>query len=94
MRGLTIGIIGGRRSEQAAQITECNILAHPGNSIDVDLESLLKESDELVVLTKFVSHQAMWAAKAYAIDQDKPIHYTKSINIHRILDGLKKAPAH
>ncbi|MBU5266275.1 DUF2325 domain-containing protein [Virgibacillus proomii] len=89
MRGLTIGIIGGNRSEQAEQITECDILTYGGTDQGREFDALLNESDELVILTKFVSHAAMWKAKAHAITEGKPIHYTKSINIHRILDEIK-----
>ncbi|WP_077297457.1 DUF2325 domain-containing protein [Virgibacillus pantothenticus] len=89
LEGKTIGIIGGNRSEQAEQITECNILTHGGNDQDHEFDALLNESDELVILTRFVSHAAMWKAKAHAITEGKPIHYIKSINIHRILDEIK-----
>jgi hypothetical protein len=88
LRGLTIGIIGGSRSEQAEQITECKILTHAGDNFDHKFESLLNESDELVILTRFVSHAAMWRAKVHAITEGKPIHYTKSINLYRILDDI------
>ncbi|NWO12700.1 MAG: DUF2325 domain-containing protein [Virgibacillus sp.] len=89
LEGKTIGIIGGNRSEQAEQITECNILTHGGTDQDHEFDALLNESDELVILTKFVSHSAMWKAKAHAITEGKPIHYTKSINLHRILEEIK-----
>lgn len=93
LQGLSIGIIGGHRSAQAKEITECKVIAHAGYTLDHEFESLLNESDELVILTRFVSHAAMWAAKAHAIAEGKPVHYTKAINIHRILDELKTSPS-
>jgi TolA-binding protein len=92
LEGKMIGIIGGQRAKQAKEITECRILTHTGYTQDPEFESLLKESDELVILTQFVSHAAMWTAKAHAIDQNKSIHYTKAINLYRILDDIKKTP--
>lgn len=93
LSGLTIGVIGGNRAEQAQQVDECEVLTHDGQAIDTDFESLLSNSDEIVVLTRFVSHKAMWAAKAHAITFDKPIFYSKAINLDRIIDDLKKTPS-
>lgn len=89
LSGLTIGIIGGERGEQAKEVEECTVLTHEGMTLDNKFYALLNQSDELVILTKFVSHAAMWAAKAHAITEDKPIYYTKSINLYRILDEIK-----
>lgn len=46
---------------------------------------MIKISLIIVVLTQFVSHVAMWEAKAYAIQNDIPIHFTKGLNIQKIL---------
>lgn len=85
LQGKTIGIIGGTRARAAAEADICCIMTHDGSKQDVDFLMLLKQSDIIVVLTRFVSHASMWEAKAYAIENDKPILFETAINIHRIL---------
>jgi hypothetical protein len=86
--GKTVGIIGGMRQEQAQKDYVCHILTHSGERMDPDFYSLLENSDIIVVLTKFVPHIAMWTAKSYAIDQDKPIFFETAINIEKILINI------
>jgi len=51
---------------------------------------VIKISLIIVVLTQFVSHVAMWEAKAYAIQNDIPIHFIKGLNIQKILYEIVK----
>ncbi len=83
--GKTIAIIGGQRQEQAQKEYVCQILTHPGESLDHDFYQTIKKADILVLLTQFIPHVTMWEAKAYAIENNKPIYYSKSINIQKIL---------
>lgn len=78
-----VGIIGGHRYEQTGKFP--NVITASGDESSVEFENLLRKSEVLVVLTQHVSHSAMWAAKAYAIEYDKPILFTKHINIPIIL---------
>lgn len=88
LQGRTIGIIGGTRARAAAAEADiCSILTHDGSKQDVDFHMLLKQSDIIVVLTRFVPHESMWEAKAYAIENDKPILFEIAINIPRILQN-------
>lgn len=88
LKGKTVAIIGGRRQEQAQKEYVCQILTHPGESLDQDFYQTLKKADILVLLTQFIPHLTMWEAKAYAIENDKPIYYTKRINIQKILSDI------
>jgi len=85
LMGKTVVIIGGQRQEQAQQNYVCNVLTHSGETLDPDFYQVLKQADIIVILTQFVSHLAMWKAKAYAIQNDIPIHFTKGLNIQKIL---------
>ncbi|WP_268626952.1 DUF2325 domain-containing protein [Paenibacillus alvei] len=94
LQGRTIGIIGGTRARAAAEADICSIMTHDGSKQDVDFHMLLKQSDIIVVLTRFVSHASMWEAKAYAIEQDKPILFETAINIPRILQHCMQKLGH
>lgn len=84
----TVGIIGGYRDEQSKQEYPCKILTHSGERLNPDFYSIMEKADILVVLTRFISHQAMWEAKAHAIEKDKPIFFSQSINIGIILSHI------
>lgn len=87
LKGKTIGIIGGKTSgEMIREDEDVQILIHDGSTLDPEFYSIIKRSDILVVLTKFVSHMAMWETRAHAINEDKPVFYVKMINIDRILN--------
>jgi len=87
LQGQTVSIIGGWRKEAAAREYPCTILTHDGRKHDPDFDHTLREADIIVVLTRFVGHSAMWAAKAWAIEHDTPILYLSEINMTRILDA-------
>jgi hypothetical protein len=90
LEGKTVVIIGGQRQEQAQQNYVCDVLTHSGETLDPKFYQVLKQSDIIVVLTQFISHLAMWEAKAYAIQNDIPIHFTKGLNIQKILYEIVK----
>lgn len=92
LEGKTVAIIGGWRSVDKDY--PCRIITHNGDRVDVDLLAALKEADYIAVLTRFISHAAMWEAKAYAISNDVPIAYCPEINIGRILDTIAKTATH
>lgn len=85
LNGYTIGMIGGFRKVEEEAEYPCRLLTHDGKTKDPTFFQLLKQSDVLVVLTQFVSHAAMWEAKAYAVMNDKPIYFAKGLNIEKIL---------
>lgn len=89
LQGKTVGIIGGWRRKDAREYP-CEILTHDGEKLDPDFFALLSRSDMLVILTRFVSHAAMWEAKAYAITEGKPILYEQATNLDRILEACIK----
>lgn len=61
------------------------ILWHHGDRWDLDAERLAKEADVLVVLTRFCSHEAMWAAKEFAADTGKPIGFARGSGVESVL---------
>jgi|GEM_PF-5133719 Protein involved in chromosome segregation, interacts with SMC proteins len=77
-----IGIIGGLRQEQAENFA--NVITATGDE-DPAFVRILTSSDILVVLTQHVSHSSMWAAKEYAIENEKLIVYSRHINLPLIL---------
>lgn len=85
LSGKTVAIIGGRRQEQAQKEYPCTVLTHSGEHLDPEFYQTLKQADIIVVLTQFVSHLAMWETKAYALENDIPIHFLKGLNIPRLL---------
>ncbi|RXZ77225.1 DUF2325 domain-containing protein [Paenibacillaceae bacterium] len=87
LSGKTVSIIGGWRKGGAGNYP-CEILTHDGRKHDPDFIQVLDDADIIVVLTRFVSHASMWEAKAWAIDQDKPILFLPEINMTRILNAV------
>lgn len=90
IRGKTIGIIGGKREGHTSDTYVCDIITHSGQTSDPAFYQTLKEADYIVVLTRFISHEAMWEAKAYALSEDKPIFFTKHTSIPRIIEEVAK----
>lgn len=87
LEGLQIGLIGGHRAKALTGIYPCQIVTHEARQLDNKFYEVLA-SDVLVVLTRFVSHAAMWEAKGHAIANDKPIIYVRELNIDRILNQV------
>lgn len=91
LSGKTVAIIGGRRQEQAQKEYPCTVLTHSGEHLDPEYYQTLKQADIIIVLTQFVSHLAMWETKAFALENDIPIHFLKGLNIPRLLADVAKA---
>jgi hypothetical protein len=81
--GKTIGAVGWLGETVNGP---CRIVWHDGDSVDVDLQALARDADVLVVLTRTISHAAMWWLKEASIDMDKPIYFVRERNVDRILD--------
>ena len=88
LSGKTVAIIGGRRQEQAKREYSCTILTHTGETFDPDFYQTLKQADIIIVLTQFISHSAMWEAKAFAIENNVPIFFKKGVNIPKLLKEI------
>lgn len=88
LSGKTVGIIGGIKRIVDREYP-CNILISDGTG--PDFYSVLDQSDYIVVLTRYVSHAAMWEAKAHALQEDKPALYLSETNVERILFALVQA---
>jgi hypothetical protein len=90
LAGKTVTIIGGHRQEQAQKKYPCTVLTHSGEVLDPDFYHVLKQADIIIVLTQFISHLAMWEAKAYALQNDVPIYFLKGLNISKLLAEVAK----
>jgi len=90
LSGKTVLIVGWPKESVEAG---CLVLWHDGDGVNVKLQSLTREADIFVVLTRFISHQAMWWLKEEAIEQDKPIIFVRETNIERILEIVKTRAA-
>ncbi|ASA26345.1 hypothetical protein B9T62_15510 [Paenibacillus donghaensis] len=84
LAGKTLAIIGGNRRRSSGDYP-CRILTHNADKLDPDFYASLDQADVIAVLTRFISHAAMWEAKAYAIDQGKYIFYPQETNVNRIV---------
>ena len=84
LEGKTILILGGYRTHPDNQHNAYNVITHDTRRLDPDFYERLKKADIIVVLTRYISHRAMWEAKEYAILEQKPIYYTSFTNIPRI----------
>lgn len=82
LAGKTIAIFGRLSAEQGAG---CKLLWHEGSRADQELESIAREADVYVVLTRLVSHEVMWRLKELAIDQEKKIVFSRETNTEKIL---------
>jgi hypothetical protein len=64
---------------------DIQVLWHHGDKWDVEAERLAREADVLVVLTRFCSHEAMWAAKEFAADTGKPVGFARGGGVESVL---------
>ena len=87
LKGKNILILGGYRTHRVIHY-DYNIMTHDTRRIDPDFYEQLKKADIIVVLTRYISHRAMWEAKEYAIIEQKPIYYTSFTNIPRIANMI------
>jgi len=88
LKGKRILILGGYRSRQSKEEKAYTILTHDTRTIEPRFYELLKKADIIVVLTRFISHRAMWEAKEFAIIEQTPIYFTSFTNIPTILQEV------
>ncbi|RRJ54919.1 DUF2325 domain-containing protein [Paenibacillus oralis] len=83
---ITIAIIGDLQVPQKAlEKYPCRILVNDGNKLDPDFYAVLASANVLVILTRKISHAAMWETKAHAIETGKPFLPSRMVNIMQIL---------
>ncbi|MEW6226577.1 MAG: DUF2325 domain-containing protein [Bacillota bacterium] len=70
---------------------DVQVLWHHGDRWDAEAERLAKEADVLVVLTRFCSHEAMWAAKEFAADTGKPVAFAHGGGVESVLRAAAEA---
>ncbi|MGB9886505.1 MAG: DUF2325 domain-containing protein [Moorellales bacterium] len=67
------------------------MLWHEGEKADASLDSLVAEADVLVVLTRRVSHEVMWAVKEAAADRGVPVVYLRETGTESVLRAAARA---
>lgn len=89
--GKTILLLGGFRMK-AASAAEGNykIISHESRVLDPTFYEMLKHADIIVVLTRFISHRAMWEAKEFAILEEKDIYFSAFTNVSTVLNEIAK----
>lgn len=85
LKGKTVAVFG---KHGKAVDAPCRVVWHDGDSADQALERLALDADIYVILTRFISHEAMWRLRELAIDMDKRIIFTKRTNIDLILNEV------
>lgn len=88
LKGKNILILGGYRPKQDIEEKTYTIFAHDARTIGPEFYEYLKKADIIVLLTRYISHRAMWEAKEYAILEQKSIYYTSFTNIPTILNEI------
>ncbi|MBM7865581.1 hypothetical protein GTO89_02140 [Heliobacterium gestii] len=87
LAGLTIGIFGGIGDKQPPDDLPCRLILHDAEK-EAAWRGSLPQCDVLVVLTRAISHQAMWAIKEHADVTGKPIFYSRHLSIPVILRNM------
>ncbi|OLO26783.1 hypothetical protein BTR23_22120 [Alkalihalophilus pseudofirmus] len=90
LKGKTILILGGYRNKQVEPEIEYTVITHDTRNLDPEFFTLLNKANIIVILTRYISHRAMWEAKEHAILEQKPIYYTTFSNIPTILVQIAK----
>ncbi len=83
-------ILGGFRGKQVNESQKYSVNTHDTRTLDPAFYDLLKKADIVIILTRHISHRAMWEAKEQAILEGKPIYYTSFINIPTIIAEVVK----
>ena len=84
LAGKTILAVGWPR--ETMEIEGCRVIWYHGDGVDADLQTLARQADVYVVLTRYCSHAAMWWLKEAAIDRDLPAVFVRETNTERILE--------
>jgi len=64
---------------------DIRVLWHHGDKWDMEAKSLASRADVLVVLTRFCSHEAMWAAKEAAADRGVPVAFSRGGGVESVV---------
>ena len=83
--GKNILILGGYRSKEHIKENGYSVYTHEARSLDPHYYEYLDKADLIIILTRYISHHAMWDAKGNAILEQKPIFYSTFTNIPTIL---------
>ena len=85
LTGKNILILGGYRSKGHIKENGYSVYTHEARNLDPHYYEYLDKADLIIILTRYISHHAMWDAKEYAILEQKPIFYSTFTNIPTIL---------
>lgn len=85
LTGQNILILGGYRSKGHIEENGYTVYTHEARNLDPHYYEYLYKADLIIILTRYISHHAMWEAKEYAILEQKPIFYSTFTNIPTIL---------
>ncbi|MDG4657712.1 hypothetical protein P6P90_12145 [Ectobacillus antri] len=88
LRGKTILILGGYRDKQVQSKDNYTVITHTARTIDPAFYEALKQADIIIILTRYISHRAMWEAKEFAILEEKVVYYSTFTNVPAILDEV------
>ena len=78
-------ILGGYRSKGHIEANGYHVYTHEARNLDPQYYEYLNKADMIIILTRYISHHAMWEAKEYAILEQKSIFYSTFTNIPTIL---------
>lgn len=85
LTGKNILILGGYRSKGHIETNGYHVYTHEARNLDPQYYEYLNKADMIIILTRYISHHAMWEAKEYAILEQKSIFYSTFTNIPTIL---------
>ena len=85
LTGKNILILGGYRSKGHIEANGYQVYTHEARNLDPHYYEYLNKADLIIILTRYISHHAMWEAKEYAILEQKSIFYSTFTNIPTIL---------
>jgi hypothetical protein len=86
LTGKKIFVIGGFRIKPLRGEYPFTVFTHDARNLDPHFFEQLHNADFIIILTRYISHLAMWEAKEHAILTGKPIFYTTFTNIVAILN--------
>jgi len=87
IQGKTIGIFGDIQIVTEGLDLPCEIKS--ADSVqDIEGQSVMNNSDVLVVLTQHISHNCMWTIKSYASAHEIPVLFSRHSNVKIIIDQV------
>ena len=90
LTGKNILIFSGYRSKGHIEANGYHVYTHEAKKLDPQYYEYLNKADMIIILTRYISHHAMWEAKEYAILEQKSIFYSTFTNIPTIIKGSSK----